>query len=165
MTDESKTSEPHTITMTKLRERLISLSAHGAIAGAANRDFLNATLNQILKEVENDRIKHESAAERLEKQAVAERARAEGCKAMRALVYNVVDRFALAAEADARQREELAKIEADAQAEDDEDEYEEVEVEEEVEEEEEDEGHPEEGQSSGSGTPSKRRGGRRKKKM
>ena len=59
MDETEKTSEPHLVTMNRLRERMLVLASHGAIVGAANRDFMNATLNQIMKEVENDRIQTE----------------------------------------------------------------------------------------------------------
>ena len=155
MTEETNTgAEPHLVTMSRMRERLGVLMAHGAITGAANRDFINATLNQIMKDVENSRIKHESAANKLEKQVAAERAQAEACRAFRSLVFNVVDKFALASEMDAKRREEMDSLEAEATGDgaeeddeeasegDDDEEYEEVEVD--AEEEEGEEEQPEE---------------------
>jgi len=140
-------AETHIVTMGRLRERLIVLMGSGAIVGAGNKDFLNAVLNGILKDIEDERIKHEKAAAKLQRQIGSHEAQAEGCRMMRALVYNVVDKFAVAAESDARIDAELARVESDALAEDEpeepeaseegdeeEVEYEEVEVEEEEEE-------------------------------
>ena len=147
MTEDKKTeSEPHIVTMNRMRERLGVLMAHGAIVGEGNRSFINATLNAILKDIENDRIKYESAATKMEKQVAAERAKAEACRAFRSLVFNVVDKFALAAEKDAERNAELDALEAEAKADgaekdaedasdgEEEDEYELVEVDEEEEE-------------------------------
>lgn len=157
MTDEKKSeadrateAEPHNATMNRLRERLLVLGRHGAIVGEGNQNFIRATLNQILKEVEGDRIRYEASAVRLEKQAVAERAKVEACRAFRSLVFNVVDKFAVAAESDAARNAELDRLEAEA-------------VEEEAEEEEEEEDHAGEEHSEEEPPPKPSR--RRRKKM
>lgn len=80
-------------------------------------ELMLAHLVQIVNDCENKRNSELRAAESLERQALASRAKADGFSIMQAVVYNSINIFVLAAERQKREEEEIAKMEAEVEAE------------------------------------------------
>lgn len=141
-------TESHLLTLNSLAERLKVLVAHGAIEGDKNIRFIHATMNQILKDLEQKRQESEKEVNRLQRLLAIEQAKVRQTATMRTVVFSVINNFALAAESDddaamaQRKRDAGEDAELDRFSETDDDEYEYEEVEVEVEEEEEEEPDP-----------------------
>ena len=102
----------HLETVSAIRARLLDMLAAGGIPGEDSYKLMLASHNAVLNEIEKSRLKAEAEAIRLEKQAAVERAKAEGCRTLRTIIYNAINDFATAAEADKSQREALEALRA-----------------------------------------------------
>jgi hypothetical protein len=100
----------------KLRKRVQDAVSKGVVA-TDGRDFLEASLIQIMNDAERNRQNCLTQAENLRKQAAQFDGQAGAFASVSSIVYNVINGFVMVAERDETERAAEAAEKAEAQAE------------------------------------------------